>query len=245
MQAASAFILPKFYHRAATSANRIQRKLMLTSKDWISDFRRLEHFIHDWHGICAPTASSSGTLHDSGRIPLVLAMSYDLCGTSLHKVVGFHRCESANDLDLSQTPIVFCTENQGVYLFALEDASENPRVLARVNEPGAPWQLEDERLCRFLLQLCILEAVICPPYGAYACWCSEDLIKQMLERWTELDLAPWHMPDYPTRFYQNGDAFAVVIPNDDGYTFQCGAVQSTALQCVAPFVDDGWNVHLR
>ena len=213
---------------------------MLPIADWSNDFRELQSFVQMWHGIRGTDSSNSPESAAEG-LPNVLAMFYELCGAHVNKVVCFHRFEPARNINLAEVPVVFCWECQGVYVWAMEDAGENPRVLGRFNEVNATWRPAGERLCRFLLQLCILDAVINAPYGASASTCDDGTLKRMLPYWSELDLAPWPFPEYPTRFYRRGDAYAVTIPNFDGFTFKCGATRGESLRFVVPFVDKSWE----
>ncbi len=208
--------------------------------NWEPDFERIRDFVARWHGLSplSPTSLATSSLPD---IPLVLKLFYQLCGSSLRIVVGYNNFVSDDKLLTTSLPVEICNESQGLYRWAIEDISENPRVLGRPNVAEAAWQAEGDHLCRFLLALCFHDATICAPFGASVSWCSSATAQRILSGWSEFNLAPWRWPASPTRFFGAKDALAVLTPNENGLTFICGAKRASDLDHVRPFIDKSWE----
>jgi hypothetical protein len=142
--------------------------------------------------------------------------------------------------------IVFCAENQGVCLWATAIDGDDPPVWMRWNEPGEDWIEEGEPLSRFLLQLVLFEAALATHEGAVVAWLDPATLRAALEPLTELSVAPWRWPAFPTRFYAGEDVIAVACPNrapdgDDFSSLYIGARSREALNWLTPIADDGWE----
>jgi hypothetical protein len=209
--------------------------------DWHDDYLELQCFVRRWHGIAPRDAPGIAIGRATSQSPLVLWRFQRDYEDSLQQVVRLCRLLPIDRLDTGSKPVVFCVENQGVYLWAAEDLTDNPRIVSRFNDTFAQWVLEAERMCRFLLQLCIYEAVQWAPFGAQASWCPESVMQQIELHFSPSRVGAWRWPEYPTRFFETDNALAVVTPNSGGFSIQCGGRTGDSLQCIADLVDDSWE----
>lgn len=100
-----------------------------------------------------------------------------------------------NHLCVPERDRVFYVENQSCHEWALEDDTEDPRVI-RDGEV-----VEAERLSGFAIQLVLLEASMgALAVSASACL-DESAAEKLLSMMIEVPLQPWTWPVEPTRFH--------------------------------------------
>ena len=85
----------------------------LEPEDWSDDFDLLCAFLRDWHGL-AVLGAKPRQERLSSTLPLALAAFYDVCRANLDTVITYHRFMHENELDLCESPAVFCAEAEGV-----------------------------------------------------------------------------------------------------------------------------------
>jgi hypothetical protein len=208
---------------------------------WREDLGALEDFVRSWHG---PLSEADGyrPAELDPRLPPPLRRFYELAGRKQMVHSYLNSLVLPEALDLRQERVLVYVESQGVYEWAFERLDpENPCVEGRWAGSEA-WSREEERLCAFLLQLCVFEAVSGAPFGASASWCSRDEMDAILASWKPAALRPWRWPSWPTRFYQSGSgALAVVSPNGEGFSLWCGGRTADSVGLVRPFVTKHWE----
>lgn len=142
--------------------------------------------------------------------------------------------------------ILFCSENQGVYLWSVSWDGNDPPVWGQFNELDVPWTEEGMPLSEFLIELCLFEFIMQAPYGASVSWIDQNGLSKLTAKLPELSLAPWHWPAFPNRFYYHKGAFMIATPNDDlddekHFSVWIGAKSAAAVSFLKDFVDDTWD----
>jgi len=143
--------------------------------------------------------------------------------------------------------LVFCSENQGVCVWATEKEGGDPPVYVRgsieIDPLEREWHLEGEPVSRFLLQLILFEAALAAPFGASALAQPRDMVDRLLEPLSLLSLAPWEWPAHGTRFWAGDDIIAVVSPDPGGRTEEVliGARTPPAIDYVRGLPAEIWD----
>jgi hypothetical protein len=205
------------------------------------NLRMLCEFLAQWHGTRFDCSGESYDSAEPHKLRDVLKWFYALCGPRLNSIIAYNHFLTEGELDTTQLPVVFCRESQGVYEWGINDLSSDPEIVGRDATPGSNWCSEEERLTGFVLQLCLFDAIMTAPFGASASWCSAQQLDRILSCWSQIALGVWRWPAYPTRFYRSAIALAVVSPNEDGFTFKCGAPDRSHLKHLSNLVDEAWE----
>ncbi|MBK7839173.1 MAG: hypothetical protein IPJ49_16180 [Candidatus Obscuribacter sp.] len=142
--------------------------------------------------------------------------------------------------------ILFYSENQGVYLWSVGWAGNDPPVWGRLNELNVPWTEEGMTLSEFLIGLCIFESIMQAPYGASVSWIDQNGLSKLTAKLPALQLTPWRWPAFPNRFYYHKGAFMVATPNGDldgakYYSVWIGAKSAPSVSFLKDLVDDTWE----
>ena len=197
--------------------------------------RALEVFLERWHG------------HSKARKPLKrkrLAMPRPLA--EFYELARGRHAVVFNSLPRIPEPtdgrLVFCVENQGVYLWSTEAKGNDPAVWGRFDEPGMSWRREKERLSGFLIELGVFEAIYGAPCGATAAHLESAAVRRLCSRMTRLPLGAWRWPAYPSRFYARKGALAFISPNGNECSVYVGAKHPAVLDFMADLIDDAWQV---
>lgn len=195
--------------------------------------RKLAGILAEWHG------SASGvclTNNASSVWDLYRGIWQDL-----NRVVTYNRLLAPNELTSDDDRFLFYIESQGTCAWAFDTRSSDPSVWRQDGDRAPDWIAEEERLTGFLLQVCLFESVMAAKYGAWCSWCDPATLKSMIIPWQRISISSWRWPSYPTTFWCVQSALAVVSPNEDGYTFRCGALNQESLELIKPFLDTSWE----
>jgi hypothetical protein len=151
-----------------------------------------------------------------------------------------NRILGPDQLEYEGNRLTFMIENQGVYLWQTDTEGENPEVYISENEKEKHWLREKERLCGFLYQMLLFEAMVGAKYHVYKDWISGDKLNSVISKWTLAPFKPLRWPAYPSQLFYQDNAIAFTFPNFDHFTFQCGSNDSSALNLMHEFMDDTW-----
>ncbi len=217
--------------------------MLAKQDDWRLQLRELMSFLSTWFGIPCDVQDQHSQDSTHKSIPLVLSHFKRLLrGGVLRSIFKQNVLLPANELKLSDNPFVFCVENQGVYLWATDNSSENPPVYGMFEGMRDGWQLEEERLAGFLCQACMFEAIMQAPYGASKSLVRESEFASILEHWELTPFGRWRWPAYPSEFLQVDGALAFFSPNgEDGFSFWCGAPSAERIAFMKPLITDSWE----
>ncbi|MBP2327742.1 hypothetical protein JOF56_008127 [Kibdelosporangium banguiense] len=135
--------------------------------------------------------------------------------------------------------LVFAAENQGNLSWMIDPAEDDPAVWV-VSDGVAPVA-ERESLSGFLIQFCLLEAIMSAAAQAF-CWsASAALADQVITPLREVPLEPWQWPGDPTRFYVTSDLVVSTSHNGpDDVGILAGARSPDALSSLAA-TDVRWD----
>lgn len=100
-------------------------------------------------------------------------------------------------------------ENQGVWLWGVDDGDENPWVLERENAPGRHWTPTGERLDEYLWHFVLFEAVLGARHALAINNATQDELHRFLRGWSRLPVKPWQWPgpDHSLWFRERSLAF--------------------------------------
>ncbi len=178
-------------------------------------------FLEEWFG---PSRAGFGVpAHElPPLIPAALSGFYEHAGRR-PGVFGFNRLYAPDELRADESGrIVFCSENQGVCVWATAGACDDPEVQIKgslqIDPDGREWHRESEPLSRFLLQLVLFEAAMGATFGGSALAQPKEALDRILEPLTCLPLAPWLWPVSESRFWAGDDVVALVSPDPDSDT---------------------------
>jgi hypothetical protein len=205
---------------------------------WVAQYKSLTDFISQWFNI---EKSGSDIEFDCSLLPLSLLQFYGDYGNEIEKIFRFNRFAQYREYCKTKNSM-FLAENQGVYLWKVQTFEDNPVVLISENVKPYDWVPEDERLCGFIYQMVVFEAMMASKYGFINEWIDSKDLQHILEKWTACAFKPMMWPAYPARLYYNDMAIAFVCPNKEGFTFQCGSNDSEKLSFMKAFVDDSWYI---
>jgi hypothetical protein len=141
--------------------------------------------------------------------------------------------------------LTFMIENQGVYIWQTDVKGENPEVYISENVKQKQWLREEERLCGFLYQMLLFEAMMGAKYHAMTCWISKDKLNSIINKWMLAPFRPLRWPGYPTQIFYIDNAIAFTYPNFDEFTFHCGSNDSNAINFMHQFIDDTWAANMN
>ena len=191
--------------------------------------------------LASRTACSPSAHHFATEIPRVLELFHQRYWPVHDQIVTFNSLVAPNALRWENGRLAFYNEAEGVYSWAVAEGADNPAVIGAFSHEPDAWTHEEERLCRFLLQMCLFEAVMGAQFGASVSWCAPDETRQLLTCWSVAPIGAWRWPSHPTRFYVRPGALAVVTPNYDGFTFKCGATDPRALDFLRGSIGSDWQ----
>jgi hypothetical protein len=175
------------------------------------------------------------------------------------------------ELEIEDGHLLFYVEAQGVYLWATAEEKgaeplgqlrlpfldeeppgptagkdDDPPVWGRFSKKDKPWVREEVRLSEFLIQVCLFEAIMSAPHGAWASWDNQHRLDRVTAPLQLVPLGPWRWPKYPHRFWAGGGAFVFACPNglvdgELGYTIHAGAKAEEPLHYLKAIVDRSWE----
>ena len=112
-----------------------------------------EHFLREWRG--NEVRGYAREELQTAPLPAQLLRYYEVAGRldtlNLHLVPPL-------ELEVEDGHVMFIVEERGVYAFATDRDGEEPRVYGTWDVQKRSWELERERLGRFLLQHALFEA---------------------------------------------------------------------------------------
>ena len=205
---------------------------MTTSTGWLdllatNRIAAMREFLLGWYPGPAPVPPTPG-------LPVALAELYAIAA-GRPDVMGTQNGLYAPDelrTDPHEGLLVFAAENQGNFSWMIDPTEEDP-VVWLVRQRAHPVA-EREQLSGFLVQFCLLEALMSGPLNAF-CW-SEPLAdpSRVTAELQEVPLAPWHWPGDPTRFFVASDLVLCTCAHDDGHVdILAGARTPDALATLA------------
>lgn len=212
--------------------------------DWHLQFEQLAAFLLRWHGQDVRSHGLPESAMQDERIPKPLRSLYLLAGNS-PQLTTQNRLLMPAELQYQDEGIMFYEEAQQLCWWAAGYDDENPQVVQHSPFPQCPSSVEDERLCGFLYQLCVYEAMEGADYRYSRHFCSRSEISQLLSHWVGARLSPWRWPCYPVCFYYTDEALALLAERDDGQVgFECGAKRLSALSFMQEYMTnaDEWEV---
>ncbi len=146
---------------------------------------------------------------------------------------------AANELVVEDGRVVFLIENQGVCHWAIDPVGEDPRVWYRLNEVGALWLEEPERLSMFMVQAVLLEATLHAPFGASATAVSHETRDAIRAHMDPIGAAKWNWCGH--RFFARDGALALIMETDDQCDVCLGACSPLALAVFEDLVTEQWD----
>lgn len=163
-------------------------------------------------------------------LPIALAELYAVAATR-PDVLGTQNALYPSDqlrTDPHEGLLVFAAENQGNFSWMIDPDEDDP-VVWMVGQHEKPVA-ERESLSGFLVQFCLLEALMSAPLNAF-CWSEPDVDQRKVTAGLrEVPLAPWLWPSDPTRFFVAPDLVLCTCGHDDGAVdILAGARTSDAL----------------
>jgi hypothetical protein len=196
----------------------------------------LLQFLQKWYGQPMPTSIPS--------IPNMPSCLRELfcSGWTPDLITTYNTLLGIEDLIHHGDRTVFYIECQGSSQWAYIGLEDNPSV-CWTSDDGKSWHPEKEKLCGFLSQVCLHEAVHGAPYQLYqTTFLERETITNLLSEWSSCGLQPWSC--YPTEFYFLNNVLGLLYTNDAGQCqFHCGAKQKSDLQFMDPYVaPGGWEV---
>jgi hypothetical protein len=202
----------------------------------------IAQFIHKWYGVIGDEGCSTNVDYNFPKPLLWLHTHYK---NVLNKLFVFNKPIQLSELSIEKGFVTFLIECQGVYIWKTEIGQESSKVFLCENKQPMECQLEEERLCGFLYQTLVFEAILSSNYHCMATWLSRQQLDEILRKWTSAPFYPSHWPAYPTQFYFTDNSLALTFPNEDGFTFQCGSNFKDALKFMSEFVEKNWeDVHI-
>ena len=201
-------------------------------------FDCLEHFLNHWYGF---TTEKNPKFQCTSPIPQALLTFYQNYAVKLDHIMRFNRILSCDELVYEDNRITFMVENQGVYIWQTNAKGENPEVYISENIKEKKWLQEEEKLCGFLYQMLLYEAMVGSKYCATASWISKDKVNSIVSKWKVAPFRPMQWPAYPAQLLYIDNAIALAYPNRDGFCFQCGSNDYNAINFMHEFTDDTWE----
>ncbi len=207
--------------------------------NWQVQFTQLKGFLSRWYGALSSTDGVTRTQVTDQRIPPPLRSLYQVAGNKKN-LTTFNRLLMPWEVRFEDGTVIFCEEAQRVCWWSTLTSEENPPVTLHQHHARDRVQVEDEKLCGFLYQFCVAEAI----EGAAlrylrAAFCELREIESILRHWMPAPLSPWRWPRYPTTFYSTEYALAKVTPGPNGtMQFECAARTSSRLSFMEAFVSD-------
>lgn len=193
----------------------------------------VERFAYAWHGPPQLTTVEAEPFHE---LPRPLSDFYRIARQWPRLLV---QNELVDPPQRKDDKVVFYVENQGVCVWTTDVSSNDPPVWG--SHDGEDFE-EEEPLSSFLVEVAIFEAVMGAQQGASAAALEETKLDSALGGLSALTLAPWHWPEYPTRFYASDEALAVVGPNgSEWFSVIIGALTPEALAHLDGVVDERWD----
>jgi hypothetical protein len=213
----------------------------------------VRRFLVQWHGEREPGNGLPAAQLERISLPEPLRDFYEFAGRwpVVMDENGPIRLLPPTELVSEEGKVIYCVENQGVYLWSTSPEGEDPPVWGRFDEAGEQWVEEEEPLSRCLLQSIIFQAVLLAPEGASVAWLESSELERVLRPLRALPLGNWRWPAYPTRFYAGEcGVLAVSCPNrgpEGGgqVSLWIGAQDQAALAYLDEFVDRSWEYYSR
>ena len=130
-------------------------------------------------------------------------------------------------------------------MWQTEAVEGDPRVFVSENIDPNKWFIEDERLCGFIYQQLLFEAIMNCKYNCTTSWIDCGKLDLIVDRWKKAPFKPMRWPEYPAEFYYKDKAIAFTYPNENGFTFHCGSNKPLELCFMVDLIDDTWeDVHI-
>ena len=116
----------------------------------------------------------------------------------------------------------------------------NPEVYISENVKKKKWLKEEEKLCGFLYQILLFEAMTGSKYHVNATCISKDKLNSIINNWTLAPFKPMQFPAYPAQLLYIDNAIALFFPYEGGFSFWCGSNDYNAINFMHEFIDDTW-----
>lgn len=131
----------------------------------------LKQLVEFWHGPIRPEDGMSAAELAGVPMPMPLRWWYRWAGKRDEIMSGqnilYKPVHKYWQLTVDGDHLRFYCENQGVHFWSTLTHGEDPPVFGRYNSAD-PWEREDITLSEHLILACLLEAVSCHAYGAFA-----------------------------------------------------------------------------
>lgn len=131
----------------------------------------LKQLVEFWHGPIRPEDGMSAAELAGVPLPMPLRWWYRWAGKRDEIMSGqnilYKPVHKYWQLTVDGDHLRFYCENQGVHFWSTLTHGEDPPVFGRYNSAD-PWEREDITLSEHLILACLLEAVSCHAYGAFA-----------------------------------------------------------------------------
>lgn len=207
----------------------------------------VEGFMARWH------PDAGGGIEAPAFLPGALRRFYERHGAAA-SAFAFNRLLAADDVGEDDGFLVFCVEEQAVYLWGVATADlgeDDPPVWCRENDPGRPWVQHAPSVSVFLVQMLVMSAAMSEPHCALASWLTPEQTERVLAPLRVLDLPPWDWPAGPdTRWYAGEDAVAFAVANlarpDDPVEYlsvYVGGLSEESIAFLEPHMSDAWDYY--
>jgi hypothetical protein len=192
----------------------------------------VERFAYAWHG---PPQLAPAEVTSFSELPGPLSHFYGIANRWPRLLV---QNELVDPPEREGDKVMFYVENQGVCVWMTDLSSNDPPVWG--SHDGENFE-EGEPLSSFLVQVVIFEAVMGAQEGASTAALETAKLDSALGGLSPLPLAPWHWPEYPTRFYASDEALAIVTPSGNEWvSIHIGALKPEGLAHLDGVVDERW-----
>lgn len=211
--------------------------------EWGAQFKELTGFLLRWYG-AFPLQEAAIDRAIDPRIPAPLRRLYEVV-PRVEGIMAINRLRSPGQLRYLNNGVEFYEEAQRLCWWIADRDGENPQVQLKFADPNIATVTESERLCGFLYQMCVFEAIEGASHGYYSrTYTTRRAIAEVLSHWKISSLSPWHWPNYPTFFLHADRAVAILSEQSGGKIhFQFGAPDADGLDFMKPFLRDqaSWN----
>jgi hypothetical protein len=207
-----------------------------------AQFDCLSHFVNHWYGFITEEREE---FQCNSPMPQALLNFYKYYDVKRDNIMVQNRILGPDQLIYEGNRLTFMIENQGVYIWQTNVEGENPEVYISENVRQKHWLREEERLCGFLYQMLLFEAMVGAKYHAYKDWISKDKLNSIINKWTLAPFKPLRWPGYPSQLFYIDNAIAFTFPNFDHFTFECGSNDSNAINFMHEFTDDTWAANIN
>lgn len=191
----------------------------------------MDLFAERWFG----RPEEATAFHLPLEVPLPLARFYALIAD--RKVCTQNTLILPGNLLEEDQKIAFYLENQGVCVWAVQVAGDDPPVSVRERQG---WTLETPTLSEFLIGLLIFEAVLGAPYSAHTEALDGRAFMKLKKRLKPFSLARWSTSK--TQFFGGDGVSGFAMPNGEDFDVWIGAKDRVRLEPLEELVLEWSNV---